>query len=370
MTEGLEAAFERKHIEHDTFIYNPKDFNYDEAFFDRAKKEVSKKNYAAVFSINFSPVMAKVCKELNVPYISWIYDSPVNVHDMSTMTYDTNVIYTFDRGELPYWEQYGIKANHLPLAADVNQMSAKIKAGNSRKKLFTTDISFAGRLYKSEYASLMSPFPTELNNLCDRIIKAQLLTGGEYIIPKLLTDGLIEEMNKVYLKVSDGRTSYNRRQLEFLFGQEATARERLIVLGILSKHFKLDLYSGDSDDILAGANMKGYINYDNDLPLLYSQSKINLNIALKPIKTGIPLRVLDCMACGGFMMSNYKAELAEYFEPGEEIAIYSQMEEAVEYAAYYLEHDSERKKIAEKGRAAIEKKFNFDDKINVLFNNI
>ena len=44
--------------------------------------------------------------------------------------------------------------------------------------------------------------------------------------------------------------------------------------------------------------------------------KIYLNMTIKPIQTGLPLRIFDIMGCGGFLMTNYQAELPEYFEIG------------------------------------------------------
>ena len=82
------------------------------------------------------------------------------------------------------------------------------------------------------------------------------------------------------------------------------------------------------------------------MPLVFSQSKINLNISLKTIKTGIPLRVADVMGCGGFVLSNYQQELEEYFVIGEECVVYENLQDMFLKAQYYLEHEEERKRIA------------------------
>ena len=38
---------------------------------------------------------------------------------------------------------------------------------------------------------------------------------------------------------------------------------------------------------------------------MFANSKVNLNITLRNIKTGIPLRALDIMGAGGFLLTNY-----------------------------------------------------------------
>lgn len=67
------------------------------------------------------------------------------------------------------------------------------------------------------------------------------------------------------------------------------------------------------------------------MPKVFKCSKVNLNISLKTIRTGIPLRILDILASGGFVISNFQEELAEYFRLGEEIITYGDIEEL-----YYL----------------------------------
>ena len=55
------------------------------------------------------------------------------------------------------------------------------------------------------------------------------------------------------------------------------------------------------------------------------------------------------MGAKGVLLSNFQPELVEYFEDGQDLILYSSMEEAVEKAAYYLEHDDIRKQIHKMG---------------------
>ena len=55
------------------------------------------------------------------------------------------------------------------------------------------------------------------------------------------------------------------------------------------------------------------------------------------------------MACGGFVMSNYQSEIPEYFEIGREIETFSSTEELIDKCEYYLTHEEERKRIAQRG---------------------
>ena len=106
------------------------------------------------------------------------------------------------------------------------------------------------------------------------------------------------------------------------------------------------------------------------MPKVFKSSKINLNISLKTIRTGIPLRVLDIMACGGFVITNFQEELAEYFKLGEEIITYSNLEELYYLVDYYLKHEEERKQIAENGLKRVKEDFRFEDRMRKILEDL
>jgi hypothetical protein len=103
------------------------------------------------------------------------------------------------------------------------------------------------------------------------------------------------------------------------------------------------------------------------MPLVFAGSRINLNISLRSIHSGIPLRVLDIMACGGFVISNWQPEIAEYFEEGKEIVTFRSLEECMEKIAYYLEHEEERKEIAAAGFRKVKERFSYREGLSRVF---
>ena len=95
------------------------------------------------------------------------------------------------------------------------------------------------------------------------------------------------------------------------------------------------------------------------MPLVFHYSKININITLRSITSGIPLLVMDILACEGFLLTNYQSEIAEYFEDGRELVIYENFEDMYEKIAYYLQHEDERKQIAHAGYEKVKEQFNY-----------
>ena len=76
MQKGIERAFTYLGMEYDTFYYIFKDWDKDDDFKEKFKKRLQsgKEEYEYVFSVNFSPLISEVCNDLQVKYVSWIYD--------------------------------------------------------------------------------------------------------------------------------------------------------------------------------------------------------------------------------------------------------------------------------------------------------
>ena len=86
----------------------------------------------------------------------------------------------------------------------------------------------------------------------------------------------------------------------------------------------------------------------------------------RQIQSGIPLRALDIMGSRGVLLSNFQPELAEYFNDGQDLILYSSMEEAVDKAVYYLKHDDARRQLALNGYEKIKEYFTYEDRIQKM----
>lgn len=107
---------------------------------------------------------------------------------------------------------------------------------------------------------------------------------------------------------------------------------------------------------------------NGDLPPIYGAVPINLNIhrTTRTWKNGaadedhityaesIGPRVLEVLASGGFLMTDYRAELADAgLRDGEELVVFADAHDLGEKARWYLQHPDERRRIADQGRAAV-----------------
>jgi len=221
-------------------------------------------------------------------------------------------------------------------------------------------------LYQTEYQYFTSPLSGYLKGYLEGIVNSQMKIYGGYLIPELITEDLLGKMNREYKKVATDGFQMGARELEFMLACETTGRERYLALSLLSNHFNVDLYTTDKDERLQKVNYRGYAEYYDVMPAVFAQSKINLNISLKTIQSGIPLRVIDVMGCGGFVLTNFQPEIAEYFSMGEECVVYENLEDMYAKAAYYLQHEEERQQIAHAGFERIKRDFTFEDRLRCM----
>lgn len=363
MNKGIEKALKKLNIEYHVFFWQFDDWEKDEIFLQRFKEELEKENYTAVLSVNYAPLVSEICEQKNVRYLAWIYDSPLHIRDLSSLKNKCNYLFFFDSGQAEEYKKIGANAIHMPLAVDTDIFWETI---NSNNKRYRTDVSLVGKLYQTEYADYIGCLSEYAKGYLEGIINSQSKIYGGYLIPELITQELLDRINKDYKeKKIDFKMGY--RELEFMLACETTGRERYTALALLSNHFKVDLYSTDEEKNLPNVSFKGYADYYTQMPQIFYGSKINLNISLKTIRTGIPLRVIDIMGCDGFVITNYQEEIAEYFKIDEECVVYDNLEDLYEKTRYYLEHDSVREKIADAGYQRVSRDFTFEDRLQRMF---
>ena len=88
--------------------------------------------------------------------------------------------------------------------------------------------------------------------------------------------------------------------------------------------------------------------------LAIGASRINLGLLSERCGSAssgdrITSRTFHIPASGGFLLHERTAELADYFEEGREVACFGSPDELVEKVRYYLDHEPERRRIAEAG---------------------
>ncbi len=329
------------------------------------------KDYDFVFSFNFFPVAAKTCNECGIKYAAWIYDHPyLLLYSQYTML-DTNYIFFFDKSFYFDFKKHGVKhVFYLPMAAPVGYYSS-IKATAGQKRDFSADISFVGSTYNEERQDFfrcfdqVSPYTA---GYLRAIMEMQKELYGSFILEELLSEHILYDLKKVcpIPKENDEWETDAWIYANYFLARKITGEQRKDQLEALGQKHRVKLYAPQQESHVAHVTNCGPVDYVKEMPLVFKNSKINLNMTLRSIHTGIPLRAMDIMGCGGFLLTNYQEDFLDYFEPGVDYVFYSSKKELLYLADYYLTHEEERMEIAENGYQKIKSGHTYRDRIEVL----
>lgn len=336
----------------------------DDFFEERFRKKIGERPIDAVFSVNFFPLVAKIAKESGIPYISWSYDSPLAPELEDYFEADTNYVYLFDRSEVSRYRQKGYsRVFHMPLAANVRRIQ-QLSFSSEASAKYTSDISFVGQLYEEPVlTTFMASMDEYSKGYVDALLQAQLNTYGADLLTGAIEEDLINRINKS--RETLGLTNVlSARALTFAIQKQITFAERVTLLSTFGEHFKTKYYNTKNFDFGTNVEFMGPVKYLTEMPGVFRFGGLNLCPTVRCILSGIPLRALDIMASGGVLFSNYQPELAESFEDNVDVIMYGSLEEAFDKAAYYLEHDKEREKIAINGLEKTKKDFCYSDRLS------
>ena len=363
--DSIRKIFKKNHINVDTYYHYPlASMEEDDVFVDKFEKKITSGAYDYVFSVNYIPVVALACYHKNIPYVSWSYDNPLNIsHIENTLHFPTNYVFLFDKSQTEGYLSQGFdRIWHLPLSVDTDYYDS-FKPGQKEWAKYKSPISFVGQIYNSTYPQIIVPLNEFERKYLDSLINVQTDLYGAFVIDNYLNDDIIEKINTCYREnLTDQDFQITKKKLSYSMSTYVTFKERVAILSLLSKKFGVSLYSGDKHPLLTEAKQCGRVDYSTEMPYVFKCSDINLNITLKCLQTGIPLRALDIMGCGGFLLSNYQEEFLDYFIPDEDFVYYEDFKDAYEKTDFYLKNNALRKQIALNGYEKIKKYFNYEDR--------
>lgn len=87
-------------------------------------------------------------------------------------------------------------------------------------------------------------------------------------------------------------------------------------------------------------------------------SRININVHIDlAANEAANMRLFEATGVGGFLLTDDKDNIRDFFEPGKEIETFRSVDELVEKAIYYLSHEDQRLAIARAGQEKCLKSF-------------
>ena len=310
-----------------------------------------------IFSFNYFPVVSQTCNKIGIPYVAWVYDSPYVLLYSYTTLNACNHIYVFDRELCREFNQAGIHTvKYLPMAANTSRLDACLLSNIPDEViplLPHSNITFIGSMYteKHQFYERLTGITEYTKGYLEAIMNAQQKVYGYNFIQELLTPDIIEDLYRI-LPMKPNRDGVESREYlysEYVINRNITRMERFNLLSSIGKLHSLDVYTPDIALNSYGITRHAPIDYYDHVPYIIKRSKINLNITLRSIKSGIPLRAFDIMGAGGFLLTNYQSDFLDHFVPGEDFVYFDSEADMLTKIAYYLNHEEERKTIAKNG---------------------
>lgn len=342
--------------------------NYDEdpEFEEKLAQVIRKESCGMVFTVNYFALITGVCAREGIPYVVWTCDNPLISMYHQNVFHPCNYFFTFDKTNCLEFQGMGVEHIwYLPLAVNTERVGYLL---NNCSDLFAyeNDIAFVGSLYeRNSYDRMRPELPEYLRGYFDAAIWAQQCVNGGNILEEMLTVPVLEQLER-YFKLEKSKDSFSDLGLIFattVLGFKTAEQQRRRALTELSKRYRVSIYSNSDTRDLLRVRYGGSLDYWSEMPKVFAASKINLNFTIPNIKSGLPLRIWDVLGSGGFLMTNFQAEIPYYFKHREDLVCFESIDELIELCGYYLKHEDARRQIAENGYRKVRAHHTYEQRI-------
>ncbi|MCM1542996.1 MAG: DUF3880 domain-containing protein [Blautia sp.] len=370
--QDMKAALQSSGAILSFYPFSPRTGRNDAAFEEHFSAAIRSFSPQYVFSFNYFSIISKVCNTLDVTYVSWVYDNPLVALYSYTLANPCNRVFLFDRQEYLFFRNNGIPTVHyLPLAAAPGRLRPDASSQRICGK-YKAEISFVGSLYtepKHQLYNRLQGLPDFTRGYLDAIMQVQKRTYGISVIEESLNDDILAELRKACPcpPNRDGVETESYLYSNYFLLRQVTAMERTELIRKIADRYPLQLYTNDKTWRYPGCTNHGAIDYYQEAPYVFRHSRINLNITLRSIKSGIPLRVFDIMGSQGFLLTNYQEDFLDLFVPEEDFVYYADAEDLMSRVEYYLSHEKERLEICQNGYEKVCRSHTYEKRIPVLF---
>ena len=341
---------------------------------DRLCRRIRKEVPDIVFSVDYFPVISRVCQKEDIRYISYSYDCPHILLYSTTIKNPCNTVYVFDKATYFEFCSMGITTvRYMPLAVNIKRLDAldaKLSLSDTEPSMY--DVSFVGSLYleKGNYFDEIEPLlPEYVRGYLKAVIAVQLKLQGCDLVREMMMP-ILNDLYKVHPvgPMRDRLEPEGHFYEQFMIKRRLTAIERLDILEMVAERYKVDVFTHIENFSAENWCNHGEVDYFHEMPLVFKRSRINLNITLRSIRSGIPLRGFDILGSGGFLLSNYQADFLDFFVPGEDFVYYESKKDLLQKLEYYLRHEDERKAIAKNGHDKVAAGHTYRHRVREILN--
>lgn len=328
-----------------------------------------------VISLCYLPVISIVCNAMKVKYVSWICSSyDPNVYSC-TLLNECNYVFFADYRLYQEFEQSGFKnIFYLPLAVNAERIQkillTKNKVENCLADILMTQDIFSRDELSYHPLSADSPLKDATKGYLEGCIACQHQLSGLPSMTEHLPPYVREDLEKYFVpKIGADSVETKAHYYDYTyFNSLITYADRDIHLSAWAKNNhikKVELYGRGKNYQTEKVCCYRQADYMTEIPLIIQQGKINFAVTHRNWKSGIPQISWDIMASGGFLLSNIQEDFFRVFS--EELPVlYRNERDMLSKGIYYLHHEEERKKLAERLSQEVCEKHTYQNRIQEI----
>ncbi|MHC1713922.1 MAG: glycosyltransferase [Solidesulfovibrio sp.] len=313
-------------------------------------------------------VLLELLASMRLPLASWFVDSPELTLPLyrPAATPDT-VIFTWDVDSIEPLREAGFPHVHyLPLAADETRFCPRHHGGDGHP--WRARVSFVGNsMVKKTALRLAAASPSQ--PLLDAFGELAASFGAS---PRRLVRQHLADVRPDLLPAYEALGTTERRlAYETAVIWESTRRYRVACLERTMPHEPVLVGDPGWRDTFPGeGKLWRYVPelaYYDQLPDFYPLSDINFNATSLQMKGAVNQRVFDVPACRAFLLTDARRQMERLFEPGREVAVYTDVEEIGPLLDRYLADAKAREALAQAGYRRVLAEHTYPKRMATLF---
>ena len=339
---------------------------------EKFEKYVKNSDLDLVISTSFCIHAAECTHTYGIKYAVYGMDSPQFAVWKKQAKYDNVYLFQFDSNECRMLKESGYNnVWYMPLAI---RDTRRLTVTRRDIEKYGSDVSFVGSVYtQNPYDDLHELITKEMEEkIIGMMENAAFIWDGTDRITSLLEKEinsdwkrLQRELQRVYIGIEEDTPDIYLLK-NFVIDRKLTNIERNMVLELLAENYDFRLYTRETEVVSPKIRRFGEVDSDSEALKVFAASKVNLNLTLRSIEVGLPLRIFDIMSMGGFTLTDFREDAAALFEEDREIVMYRTPEEMLEKIDYYLRHEEKRTKIGENARARVEEDFTYKKQLTKM----
>lgn len=311
----------------------------------KLERAIEESHVEAVFALRYFPEVSSICSKMGVKYATWITSvTDRNIYSC-TLLNSCNYIFMTNYAQYEEFKDGDFRQLfYLPLGAYIEWADEELEGV---KREYQADLLMPCKILQREDLgehplSLESPLKDAVKGYLEGCIACQHQLAGLPSMAEQLPPYVWEELTKYFqpkIREDSVETAYHYYDNRF-FNPLITIADREIHLGTIKKnsYFKQVWQNNQwsREELLKRSVC----------------SKINLVIAHRNWRSGIPQTAWNVMAAGGFLLSSMQGDYFRLFQDMMP-TVYTEEKDMLSKAVYYLNHDQEREALAKELSQAV-----------------